>query len=92
MSNDIAYSDAPMAPKLPHKDLLEIIGRDAERLLEFRDQRWYTWECNVAIPRLKALGYTILKPFTTLEGDSCGPLSRGVRVMKNGVTSILWYG
>ena len=82
-----------LKPLIPTLDLLDIIGQEHANDLGFCDSKdYWKWENIIAIPLLKFLGYTILKPFQTLEGDSCGPLSRGVRVMKNGVTSILWYG
>jgi hypothetical protein len=82
--------------KLPSVYLLDIIGHDKA------DHAWYgktegmaylDWEATVAIPAILNLGdYKIYGSFVTLERDSCGPLSRGIVVEKNGVKSMAWYG
>lgn len=81
-------------------DLLDIIGHELAD-----DKRGYCmsmssrtspcyldWEVLVAIPALSDKGYYLHGSFYTLEVDSCGPLSRGIVVEKDGVKSMAWYG
>lgn len=50
------------------------------------------WERHIAEPRLRELGYHIIG-WRTTDGDSFGPLVRGVLVRKgNGPLEILTYG
>ena len=85
-------------PALPYTlvDLLGII--DPDRKLDYTDYcsstKYWCWEIRVAIPALKAKGYVIMAiNFQTLEGDSCGPLTRGIRVKSpEGLVQMAWYG
>jgi len=79
-------------------DLLDIIGHDKADHPDFCNSgSFWKWEQIVAIPSLISRGYTVVTnnykmTFCTLEGDSCGPLTRGVVVEKDGVKSMAWYG
>lgn len=77
----------------PWLDLLDLIGQDAGD-----DPRWcgrwpqyQQWEQEVAKPRLEAMGYTV-SDFYMGEYDSFGPLSRCVKVTKEGKTVEYVYG
>lgn len=54
-------------------------------------QLYDDWEDKVATPFLKSKGYTVGRWYTS-EGDSFGPLTRAVRVVKDGQRSTFWYG
>ena len=79
-------------------DLLDIIGHDKANHSWYCNRSCYwQWELQIAIPALLGLGFKVVvnnysMAFHTLEGDSCGPLSRGVVVEKDGVKSTAWYG
>jgi len=73
-------------------DLMEVLGDDVSLTHHCDSRLYYNWEVNVAIPLLKEKGYKIEGPFYTLEGDSFGPLSRGIRVSRDGTHYIAWYG
>ena len=79
-------------------DLLEIIGEDAAGNPGYCASPhgigpcYWDWEDATAIPRLKQLGYQVLGNFFDGDRDSFGPLSRVVRVEKDGVTMKLIYG
>lgn len=48
------------------------------------------WECNIAKPAMEAKGFTAIS-FYTHEGDSCGPLIRGVRCKDSKGTSCKFF-
>lgn len=74
----------------PEADLLEILGEVSQE--GFCSPSFWGWEENIAIPRLKELGYKIIRGFKTWDGDSFGPLTRGVLIEKDGVQTEAWYG
>lgn len=53
---------------------------------------YWNWEEEIAKPKLKELGYTLIGEFSTGDGDSFGPLTRYIRVEKDGQKMELWYG
>ena len=76
-------------------ELEAIIGNELTNHPNFCDSRnYWSWEEYVAIPALRGFGYKILdNHFRTLEGDSCGPLTRGIRVQSStGLVRMAWYG
>lgn len=73
-------------------ELLDIIGHNLAESDNYCSPRYWIWETLVAIPALNNLGYEIVGSFYTLEGDSCGPLVRGIRVSKDGSQRLLTYG
>lgn len=79
------------------KDLLEVIGQDAATEPGYCNQAslggpyYWEWEEKTATARLVALGYHVVYWFDG-EKDSFGPLSRVVRVEKDGVRMDLVYG
>lgn len=74
----------------PEADLLSILGEVSEE--GFCSPDYWKWEDNIALPRLKELGYEIIRGFKTWDGDSFGPLTRGVLIKKDGVQMEAWYG
>ena len=57
----------------------------------FCPQHYEDWEQNVATPELESKGFSV-GPWVTLDGDSIGPLLRGVQLQKNGETKLYTYG
>lgn len=58
---------------------------------EWDVRRYWEWEEQIARPALEAEGWTV-GDFVTLEGDSFGPLIRGVTCWKHGRRVRFWYG
>lgn len=52
---------------------------------------YWDWETKTAEPKLKELGYKVIRWFTG-DGDSFGPLTRVVVVEKDGKREELMYG
>lgn len=91
---------------MAYQDLLTIIGNDkAEHELGYCAQYsaftqynnksgkdFYDWEEEIAKPELIKLGYKLLSGFITGDGDSFGPLTRYIRVEKDGQKMELMYG
>lgn len=74
--------------------LLEIIDPELTKKPFFCDPVNYRiWEDLVAIPTLKEQGYVVgNQGFHTREGDSFGPLSRGIFISSDKTHYLAWYG
>lgn len=74
--------------------LLDIIGQELTNKPFFCDSMNYkVWEDDVAIPALREKGYIINNQgFHTREGDSFGPLSRGIFISRDKTQYLAWYG
>lgn len=70
-------------------DLFEIVPDLDSRGCFSRE--YYLWEEWVATPVLKRHGYKVIHWYT-VDGDSFGPLARGVIVEKDGEKKLLTYG
>lgn len=57
----------------------------------FDSLRYADWEQEIATPVLRTLGYEP-KRWRTTDGDSFGPLVRGVTLTKDGVSKDYFYG
>lgn len=54
-------------------------------------RRYDEWENDIAAPALLSLGY-VASGWHTIDGDSFGPLVRGVTLTKDGKRQIYTYG
>lgn len=71
-------------------DLFNVIaGTDLRGCFSDDYRLWEEW---VANPALKSRGYKVLGHWYTVDGDSFGPLVRGVMVEKDGEKKELTYG
>lgn len=71
--------------------LLDIFPGNID-LTDYCSHDFWKWENSIAIPMLSTMGYRILGPFYDGERDSCGPLSRIIKVEKDGIQYEAWYG
>ena len=70
-------------------DLFKVIGKVP--MAGYCGRDYWKWEEQIAQPRLEALGFTVNRWYT-IDGDSFGPLVRGVNVVKDGDKQTLSYG
>jgi hypothetical protein len=73
------------------EDLLQTIGDVALTDYCAQHGRYINWEEKIASPALSAQGLTVVQWYT-IDGDSFGPLVRGVKVYDNTKAMILTYG
>lgn len=73
------------------RDLLSMLPDGASDHPDYCGFFYRTWEREVAEPALQAQGYTVLS-WGTGERDSFGPLTRFVRLKKNGERIDAIYG
>jgi hypothetical protein len=71
-------------------DLVPTCGRDWNATDSNR--HFAATEQEVLSPGLEALGYTLRTKWFTGDGDSFGPLTRCIKVEKDGVRSTVVYG
>lgn len=73
-------------------DLFDVLPQDAANHPDcFHSDHWRRWETDVATPALRASGYEP-SGWCTTDGDSFGPLVRGVTLTKDGVSKDYFYG
>ena len=72
-------------------DLCDLLPKETEHPLCFDSVGYSQWETEIAEPALRALGYDV-KGWRMLDGDSFGPLVRGVTLIKDGVRHKAFYG
>lgn len=74
------------------KDLFDILPEElANDPRCFDSRRYLEWERDVATPALEAMGYRVSN-WRTTDGDSFGPLVRGVTLKKDGHAEDYFYG
>lgn len=78
--------------RLEERDLFAVLPAE---LFEHKDcfdsHAYWRWEDDIATPALKARGFEVGR-WWTIDGDSFGPLVRGVRLTKDGATHTYSYG
>lgn len=73
-------------------DLLDLLPDEVSNHPDCFHSTFYgRWEKEVATPALRALGYEP-SDWRTTDGDSFGPLVRGVTLTKDGVSKQYLYG
>lgn len=73
-------------------DLFSVLPDEAANHRDcFHTDHWRRWETDVATPALRAAGYEPSNWHTT-DGDSFGPLVRGVTLTKDGAAKNYYYG
>jgi len=73
-------------------DLLELLSEEIlSHPLFMHSREYWKWEQQVAAPELVKLGYEV-QSWIMLDGDSFGPLVRGVYLKKDGVAQLYAYG
>lgn len=73
-------------------DLLDLLPAEITNHPDcFHPVHWRRWEIDVATPALRAMGYEP-SGWCTTDGDSFGPLVRGVTLTKDGVRKQYFYG
>lgn len=77
---------------LPDDDLFSLLPKEAANHPDCFDSTYYSrWEREIATPALRAAGYEPSGWHTT-DGDSFGPLVRGVTLTKDGISKEYFYG
>lgn len=78
--------------EMVYQRLLDILGPVNMKDYCGSHGKYLTWEREVVEPKLKELGYTITCSWWTTDHDWFGPLSRAVKVSRDGQEVVLTYG